>query len=125
MRSPWKAFFGETALLFVLGLACTFVARIWMDDKNSQLSSAETMHISMRVGVVIASLLIGLIGSLLFWRLKPLLGAVGVGAVLFSSSKPEIALLALLAAVATYQTTSKLRMIFGFYLPNKRADTDE
>ncbi len=124
MISPWKAFAAEAVGLFLMGMACTFVAGIWINDKNSQLAAAGATHVAMTVGIVAASVLLSLVGALAFWRLKPLLWAVGVVSAVFGGN-PGVVMLALLAAIITYFATNKLRMIFGFYLPDKSSGADQ
>jgi hypothetical protein len=124
MGPPWKAFAAEVVVLFLMGTACTFVAGIWINDKNSQLTAAGAMHVAMTVGIVVASVLLSLGGALAFWRLKPLLWAVGVVSAVFGGT-PGAVMLALLAAISTHFTTNKLRMIFGFYLPDRSSGSDQ
>jgi Na+/melibiose symporter-like transporter len=124
MISPWKAFAAEVVGLFLMGMACTFVASIWINDENSQLAAAGAMRVAMTVGVVAASVLLSLVGALAFWRLKPLLWAVGVVSAVFGGN-PGVVILALLAAIITYYVTNKLRMIVSFYVPDKSSGSDQ
>ncbi|WP_395743236.1 hypothetical protein [Prosthecobacter sp.] len=124
MSSRWKAFFGEFVLLFTLGVACSYLASIWIHDKYPDLERPVATRISMSLGALGASVIVSLAAALRFWRLKPLLGAVVLCSGLISGI-PAVALTALFLSSLTYVAVNKIRLVGGYYWPVKSMDRGE
>lgn len=121
MKSAWKAFAAEAAALFLLGMACTYVAGTWLEAKHIRPEAVNVTRPAMIVGIAAASALLSLLGAWRFWRLKPLLWAVAVMSGLFAGN-PGAALLGLLISVTVYWVVSKVRMLVGFYQPSQSTE---
>lgn len=123
MTSPWKAFAAEVAALLVIGAACTFIAGTWFEHKDVQPDAVNVMRLAMFVGVAAAAVLLSVIAALKFWRLKPLMWAVGVMSIVFTGH-PGKAVVVLAASAIVYWTLTKVRILLGFYLPASDTKSD-